>query len=150
MNPKVEKYRSYEELGFSVRVAYQYPVKDVTFKSDRKNVLCSTLEDALVMENLDLFAEHDGTGLWKKFKEAINDSADLAALHKTIFKDLEHGSKAKFALDLLMIGKLNKLKSPTYIQNGLIWLSDALQAQHSNLNPDDTILNENSGVQAVE
>ena len=52
--PESEKVRVYADENFSVRVAYQSPIR-ATFKGTTAEALSYTLEDAIVMANLDLF-----------------------------------------------------------------------------------------------
>jgi predicted ATP-dependent endonuclease of OLD family len=61
------KVKRYEGERFSVRAAYQSPIK-VTFKGVESEALANTLEDALVFENIDLFATLDGPGLLAKIQ----------------------------------------------------------------------------------
>jgi len=122
-NELVSSYPS----GYVIRVAYQQPIK-VTFKSKEPvDVLANTFEDALVYENTDLFKTLDGTGLIAKFRTALNDSADLAALAGEVSKALKNGGKAEFALDLLYCDEGDKLKVPAYIHEGLLWLARQLR-----------------------
>jgi len=129
---KVEKSKWYEEQHFSVRVAYQCPV-EIEFKGSKSKALCNTLEDALVLENLALLAAQPGTGLWAKFKTAIEDSSDLGALIKAILEALENGGKAEFALNLLEIENPKDLKPPYYIRDGLDWLIEQLNTRQQDL-----------------
>ena len=52
--PENEKVKTYSDEKFSVRVAYQSPIQ-ATFKGATAEALSYTLEDAIVMANLDLF-----------------------------------------------------------------------------------------------
>ncbi len=121
-----EKVKTYADENFSVRVAYQSPVQ-ATFKGVTSEALSYTLEDAIVMANLDLFETFPGTGLIAKFRAAITNSADLNALSWSLKTALEGGGKAEFALDLLEIEDPLSLKPPAYIRDGLLWLEAQLE-----------------------
>lgn len=124
--PENEKVKTYSDENFSVRVAYQSPIQ-ATFKGITAEALSYTLEDAIVMANLDLFEELPGTGLIAKFRDAITNSADLTALSGALKVALEGGGKAEFALDLLEIPSPTSLKPPAYISDGLLWLAAQLE-----------------------
>ncbi|NYT68845.1 AAA family ATPase [Pusillimonas noertemannii] len=130
--PENEKVKTYADENFSVRVAYQSPIQ-ATFKGEAAEALSYTLEDAIVMANLDLFATMAGTGLIAKFRTAIADSANLAALSEALKAALQGGGKAEFALDLLEIENPLSLRPPNYIKDGLVWLADQLEQKQSEL-----------------
>ena len=100
--PEAEKVKIYIDENFSVRVAYQSPIQ-ATFKGATAEALSYTLEDAIVMANIDVFKSLPGGGLIAKFRAAIANSADLTALSEAMKTALEGGCKAEFALDLLEI-----------------------------------------------
>lgn len=124
--PENEKVKIYAAENFSVRVAYQCPIQ-ATFKGATAEALSYTLEDAIVMANLDLFETLPGTGLIAKFRAAITGSGDLNALSGALKTALEGGGKAEFALDLLEIEDPLSLKPPVYIRDGLLWLATQLE-----------------------
>jgi predicted ATP-dependent endonuclease of OLD family len=128
--PETEKVRSYVAEKFSIRVAYQSPI-NVTFKGTNSEALSYTLEDAIVMANLDLFETLQGTGLLAKFRDAIAQSSNLGDLSTALKSALDGGGKAEFALDLLEIDEQLSLKPPAYIRNGLLWLAD--QVEHKQI-----------------
>jgi predicted ATP-dependent endonuclease of OLD family len=123
--PELEKVKTYADEDFSVRVAYQSPIQ-ATFKGETAEALSYTLEDAIVMANLDLFETLPGTGLIAKFRNGIASSTNLSVLSETLKAALEAGGKAEFALDLLEIEDPLLLKPPTYIKDGLLWLAGQL------------------------
>lgn len=123
-----DKVKSYPQQRFSIRVAYQHPIL-VTFRGAETEALANTLEDALVFENLGLFADLDGTGLIAKFKEAIAAAKSTTELSVTLNASLKDGNKAELALDLLEIKDPSALRPPTYIRDGLLWLARQLR-QH--------------------
>ncbi|MEQ9208452.1 MAG: ATP-dependent endonuclease, partial [Pseudomonadales bacterium] len=130
--PSDDKCKAYDEQLFSVRVAYQCPI-NVTVKEDIGEALTNTLEDALVFENIEFFANHDGTGLFKKFKSAISDSFSIADLSEKLFANIKGGGKAELALDLLEIENPRALTPPTYIREGLLWLTTQLRQRQKEL-----------------
>ena len=140
------KSKCYEEQSFAVRAAYQCPI-EVEFKGDTAEALCNTLEDALVMENHGLFATHAGTGLWAKFKDAIEQSDDLGQLSAAILKSLDNGGKAEFALSLLELEDPTDLQPPFYIRDGLGWLIGQLRERRKDLGIDASFSSSNSEVQ---
>ena len=121
-----------DEQRFAVRAAYQCPI-EVEFKGSKAEALCNTLEDALVLENYPLFSEDGGTGLWAKFKTAIDASGDVEALIAAILDALQTGVKAEFALNLLELDDPRKLQPPFYILDGLKWLSSQLKERQKEL-----------------
>lgn len=130
--PEAEKVKVYDDENFSVRVAYQSPVQ-ATFKGETAEALSYTLEDAIVMANLDLFETLPGTGLIAKFRTAISNSANLNALGGALKVALEGGDKAELALDLLESEDPLLLNPPPYIKDGLLWLAGQLQRKQAEL-----------------
>ncbi len=124
--PEEEKVKTYLDENFSVRVAYQSPIQ-VIFKGATVEALSYTLEDSIVMANLDLFETLPGTGLIAKFRAAITDNANLNTLSGAFKTALAGGGKAEFALDLLEIEDPLSLKPPAYIRDGLLWLATQLE-----------------------
>lgn len=115
-----------------LRVAYQCPT-EITFKGVATEALAYTLEDAVVVANIDLFAAMAGNGLIRKFRAAIDSSANFAALSASLNEALKAGNKAEFALDLLEIENPAELKPPKYIREGLLWLADQLAHKQAEL-----------------
>jgi predicted ATP-dependent endonuclease of OLD family len=127
-----EKIKAYVDENFSVRVAYQSPIQ-AQFKGATAEALSYTLEDAIVMANIELFKSLPGIGLIAKFRDAITKSTDLSALSIALKTALEGGGKAEFALDLLEIENPLSLKPPAYIRDGLLWLVAQLEHKHVEL-----------------
>lgn len=140
------KSKWYEDQRFSVRAAYQCPV-EIEFNGSKAEALSNTLEDALVMENHNLFAAHAGTGLWAKFKDAIERSDDLGELSAAILKSLGDGGKAEFALNLLELEDPTDLQPPFYIRDGLGWLVEQLRERQKDLGIDTSLSPSDSEVQ---
>lgn len=121
-----DKEKVYDD-HFSIRVTYQTPVKVVLNKNEQESEgIPRTFEDALVFANIDTFREADGTGLLKKFQEAVSSKKDVSELAQALFNALESGNKAEFALDMLYFEDPAKIKVPEYIQKGLKWLENKL------------------------
>ena len=123
---KDEKKVDEHQTGYAVRVAYQTPVQ-ATLKEKKSEALANTFEDALLYQNVPFFTKRKGSGLVTKFANAIEDAADVEALAALVHTDLKGGGKAEFALDLLYSGDLHSLAVPTYIDKGLVWLSEQLK-----------------------
>lgn len=126
------KVKAYTDENFSIRVAYQSPIQ-VTFKGETAEALSYTLEDAIVMANLELFATLPGTGLIAKFRTTIGNSANLNALSGALKTALDGGGKAEFALDLLELEDPTSLNAPAYIKDGLRWLAAQLEYKQGEL-----------------
>ncbi|MGN7150376.1 AAA family ATPase [Arthrobacter sp. SAFR-179] len=109
-----------------VRFAYQTPVDARLDGTGSAVVLPSTFEDAVVVENLGLFASMTGTGLLGKFATAVKTAAqtgDLSALSEDLYNAIEGRDKAEFALEMLLsIEDEMALTVPGYIREGLRWL----------------------------
>lgn len=110
------------------RASYQCPVR-VEYKqgADLAEAIPYTFEDALALENLDLIRScKNPKGLLKKLKSALDrDTLEDAML--TMFNDLESGSKAEFALELLFLNAPDEVRPPAYIREGLEWLQNKLE-----------------------
>ena len=112
---------------FSVRVAYQMPVSvRLSSTAEPSVAIPRTFEDALVLENIDLFGKLDGTDLLGEFKKAIGGSTDVQTLCDKLCSALDFGSKAGFALDVLYLQDLQSVRMPTYVKEGLEWLQGKL------------------------
>lgn len=122
----VEKEKIYD-ADFSVRVAYQTPVSvKLSPEAEPSDAIPRTFEDALVLENIDLFRKLNGTELLGEFKRAIGGSKDVHMLCEALCAALNSGAKASFALDVLYLEDLQSVHVPTYISEGLEWLQQKL------------------------
>ncbi len=139
-----KKERVYDD-SFSIRVAYQKPVQ-VTLKEKEKSseAIPRTFEDALVFENINLFRKANGTGLLKKFKEAVTSKNEISELSQALFDALVSGNKAGFALDMLYSEDPASINVPEYIHNGLKWLEDKLL-----LRQQEVLLKKNESTEAL-
>jgi len=113
--------------GYGIRVAYQVPISMAFKNAAPAEALANTFEDALLYENPQLFAALTGHGLIAKFRDALSDAADLAALAEAVRTALKSGDKAEFALDLLYSEEIKDLRTPGYIHEGLEWLTTQLK-----------------------
>jgi hypothetical protein len=122
---------------FAVRAAYQIPVEVmVPSAATAETAYPYTFEDALVFENLELFAELDGKGLVKKFREAIAAGGGTAVIGKAFYDALAGGGKkAEFALDVIYSDVFDDLKVPTYIAEGFDWLQAELTRKQVEILP---------------
>ena len=125
---KFEENVKKDDQFYSVRVAYQCPV-NVNLNSESKETLSNTFEDALVLENISVFKGLEGSGLIKKFNNAIKNAKSLADLGQIMFEALKTGKKAEFALEMLDLQEPNQLNVPTYIREGLLWLQEQVRAR---------------------
>lgn len=110
-----------------IKVAYQCPIK-LKYKdvSAEEEVIPYTFEDSLALTNLQLFRDYQSPkGLLKKLTEALGKDT-LNDASKEMFDNLEKGSKAEMALELLYLTDPSALKPPAYISDGLQWLEDKL------------------------
>ena len=113
---------------FAVRVAYQTPLAVTAPESaEPETAYPYTFEDALAFENLALFLTLDGSGLVRKFREAITAGGGAATIGQTMYDALKGGKKAEFALDVLAVENFDAIRVPRYIAEGLEWLLKQLK-----------------------
>lgn len=120
------KKTSYQLL----RVAYQCPI-NVKYKDnqDEEEAIPYTFEDSLALTNLELFRGYnESVGLLKKLNTALGRDT-LEEASKDMFENLEKGSKAEMALELLFLTEPSRVEPPAYISDGLQWLETALDAR---------------------
>lgn len=121
---------------FAVRAAFQMPVGVTTPGVVGPEVAYPyTFEDALAFENLELFSVLDGTGLVKKFREAIAAGGGAAAVGERMYLALKNGKKAEFALDILEVENFDDIVVPRYIAEGLEWLLSQLKKKQVEILP---------------
>lgn len=111
-----------------IRVAYQCPIT-VKYKKGEgeEEAIPYTFEDSLALTNLELFREYDeAKGLLKKLKSALMKDT-LKDACQDMFTNLEKGSKAEMALELLYLTEPDSVRPPTYISDGLKWLEESLE-----------------------
>lgn len=113
-----------------VRVAYQCPIK-VEYKEGEGDgdAIPYTFEDSLALTNLALFRGYPKpAGLLGKLQRALRKDT-LEDACKAMFANLEKGSKAEMALELLYLSEPGQLDPPAYIADGLKWLGEKLEAR---------------------
>lgn len=131
--PSNDKVKAYPADKFSIRVAYQMGVMVSVKGSPAVEVLANTLEDALVLANIELFEKLDGTGLIETFRDVVKNSTTAADLAKALFDSIpKNAPKAEFSLDLLSVDP-DQLTVPAYIDEGLDWLAEELRKRCKDL-----------------
>jgi len=121
---------------FAVRAAYQIPIGITTPGVVGPEVAYPyTFEDALALENLGIFAALDGTGLVRKFRDAIAAGGGAPAIGEQMYLALKNGKKAEFALDVLEVEKFDEIVVPRYIAEGLEWLLSQLKKKQVEILP---------------
>jgi predicted ATP-dependent endonuclease of OLD family len=121
---------------FAVRAAYQTPLAvTVPGSAEPETAYPYTFEDALAFENLTLFSALEGTGLVRKFRDAITAGGGATVIGKQMYLALKNGKKAEFALDILEIEKFDGIVVPGYIAVGLEWLLKQLKKKQVEILP---------------
>ena len=113
-----------------VRIAYQCPIT-VEYKEGggEDEETPYTFEDSLALTNLALFRGYtEPVGLLKKLQAAL-EMDTLEDANNYMFANLEKGSKAEMALELLYLSEPDQLEPPGYIADGLKWLEKNLEAR---------------------
>ena len=113
-----------------VRVAYQCPFT-VEYKvgESESEAIPYTFEDSLALTNLALFRGYaEPVGLLNKLQAALGKDT-LEDASTDMFCNLEKGSKAEMALELLYRSEPDQLEPPRYIADGLKWLEKNLEAR---------------------
>lgn len=113
-----------------VRVAYQCPITLEYKESEGEGeAIPYTFEDSLALTNLALFRSYAApVGLLKKLKAALEKDT-LEDATNEMFANLEKGSKAEMALELLYLSDPGQVEPPAYISDGLKWLEENLEAR---------------------
>lgn len=124
-----------DKIVGNIRIAFQTPI-NVKWDAKKEVVeeICPyTFEDALVMTNLSLFQQDrfGKQGAITTMANLCKNSTSASELQIKIFEKLEHKGgfqKADFANSLLYSEQFDCLVSPTYIQEGLIWMKKYLDS----------------------
>ena len=125
-----------------VRVAYQCPFA-VEYKEgeSESEAIPYTFEDSLALTNLALFRGYaEPAGLLNKLQASLGKDT-LEDASNDMFYNLENGSKAEMALELLYRTEPGQLEPPGYIADGLKWLEKNLEVRRA-----DAILTEREEV----
>lgn len=134
-NPKLEEIDKLLELPFENKLLTHNPIR-IAYQTELDlsgaKVYPYTFEDALVLENIETFKTISATaGLLKKMVQAANESnVNVSAEQAYLAINSEGAKKAEFALDVLYFEDPKCLKTPTYIEEGLNWLSNILHPQN--------------------
>ena len=121
-----------KKIHNNVRVAYQIGI-NVKLKEGVEAIAYPyTFEDALALSNVDLFKKENlkGLALVTNFKKIIETSKTIEDCCKDMYDTLTSNKKAPFAVNLLYLEQFKELKTPAYIQEGLVWLKSKLNAKH--------------------
>ncbi len=122
-NAAARTLREDNDQLFAVRVAYQMPLAVTPpGAAEPETAYPYTFEDALAFENLSFFAALNGTGLVRKFRDAITAGGGVAAIGESMYRALKSGKKAEFALDVIEVENFDDIVVPRYIAEGLEWL----------------------------
>ncbi len=119
-----------------IRVAFQIPI-DVQIDTGTDETIPYTFEDALAFENIELFRTLDQEkGLIKKFctllaSDKLADVEALETARKEVYNAVGNAKKAEFALDLLFLDDSEQLAVPTYVKEGLDWLTEQVAKKHN-------------------
>jgi predicted ATP-dependent endonuclease of OLD family len=110
--------------GF-IRVAYQTAM-NVHRSTEAENVLSSTFEETIIYANFASILALDENGIVSEVKEA-NQKKPTKEFSACVYNAVHNssGAKVSFAIDLLY--KLDKVNTPDYIAEGLLWLQEQLQ-----------------------
>lgn len=115
---------------YELYVAYQKPVKVDSRSQKDTIVIPRTFEDALILENLTVVENIQGSVTSDKIRAIVaqNLSQNLSGddLEDELFELLKTAEKAAFALDCLMIKDSRSLRAPSYIAAGLKWFERAV------------------------
>ena len=127
-------FESKEDETNPIRIAYQTPI---TIDENKKEITVYpyTFEDSLVLENASIFKSlTDAEGLLKKMVEATNeDSVQKSADEMYRIITDPSSKKAEFALELFYFKEPDVLKTPKYIEEGLLWVEGKLKMEKTGL-----------------
>ena len=130
---------SEQQVG-NIFVTYQKEIKVKGHFSKSGNIIPSTFEDALILENTVFFKNTiQRTGPTKKIKATIDSSTGIKTLNRKIYNVFADRSfkKAEFSLDVLFAQDIKKLVAPSYISRGLKWLEDRLREWNRSISLDN-------------
>lgn len=131
--------------GFSVRSAYQTPVKaSIKWKDENENgnekeesgeAISYTFEDSIFFKNISFFKDREGTGLAGRYRKDLDEAKSFASLVDKVRASIKASQKAEFALDLLYSSDIDKLQVPDYISHGISWLISQLEVKEETFAP---------------
>lgn len=123
---KPDEHESATCEGYELRVAYQKPLPPLKGEEALAAVIPRTFEDALILQNLEVLSELEGSATSAKIRGLIEQSLGGEALADELFFLLKSAEKAAFALDCLMHKNAAAIKPPLYIHEGLTWFETAI------------------------
>lgn len=145
--PGHEKETCKSDQFYSVRSAYQIPIKAKLNDEDTEGeVISTTFEDAFVLENIQNIKSMNGEGFVELFKEDIKVSKTVDELCDKLYVTIRDNQKlkAEFALNILFHEDPKNLNVPLYIKEGLEWLSLRIKIkQKDSLIPAAILIEEN-------
>lgn len=131
--------------NYSVRVAYQTPIIIQSGKYKDEEALCTTFEDSLIYSNICLFeksietdeqvvlkedelkSKFEKNSFVKKVNLLLKKQNDFNLFHTELYDSIKSEKfKAEFALDLIFEVEPSDIEIPTYIEEGLVWLTNEL------------------------
>jgi len=131
--PKLIEIDKLLNLSFRNKVLKHNPIR-VCFQNEininGQQIYPYTFEDALVLENIEVFKSIDhSSGLLKKMVTATAES-DIRNTAKKAYEAIiaTSAKKAEFALDVMYLKDPEKLNTPKYIEEGLKWVEDQLKS----------------------
>ena len=130
-----EQHTATSTDGYALYVAYQRSISITGSDGATQSIIPRTFEDALVLENLDVIAEVEGSRTTESIKEIVASGATGDELEDELFELLKTAEKAAFALDCLMLKDPAALKPPEYIRAGLYWFQEAVTREISGSEP---------------
>lgn len=109
--------------GLSLYIAFQQKIN----VNELGDFIPRTFEDAVIYQNIEIAKDLNGEAgkIVKNFNE---NNQDIKTLSNNIFEWVRRTDKVNFALDCLMYKDGGKLKVPFYIDSGLKWFQEKLQA----------------------
>lgn len=136
---KHPKHSITEELCRDIRFAYQ---TEVCIKIDNGDIdyIPNTFEDALISKNIEFFSNENKYDIFTdnnttKILKCLNNTKNEEEFRKELYNAPKELDKANFALDLFYLEKLNKIKPPDYIADGLRWLIKRLEERENESAP---------------
>lgn len=120
-----------DKIKSNVRIAYQTEIQIKWNDGKQHMVYPYTFEDALIFTNIDLFRGEKikKMGPATTFYNDVKNASTPKKLQQKIYNQLAstNCSKAEFANTLLYEDAFEDLKTPDYIAEGLMWLSEKLE-----------------------
>lgn len=137
-----------DPYNYSIRLAYQTPVQIQTGKYEGQEALCTTFEDSLIFSNMNLFenntdveetatskkksgqSKFEKNSFVKKIRKILNEEKEFEVFHKELYEKIKKETfKANFALDLIFEVEPSDIRIPSYIEEGLVWLTNELTSE---------------------